>query len=421
MHASRPLADLTNRRRLLRERRGAYAALVPLFVLFILWLWLFYNEGAYRGGPGGRAFGADFAMFVTAGKLLGEGRDPYDHALLYRTERALMTHQHLPVTKRRDVVRVGNPPLFLWALSPVSRMPFQAVALVWMLALYALSLAGFLALLRYFEWQARLVPSLVFILMPPVVLGAFYGNVTGLVFAALSAALVLLESAPIAAGCLLTLAWVKPPVALPAVLLMLLFQTAHWRRAAISFTGTTAGLALLNVLILGPQSLSRWVSGLTGYSRDMNIQPDVASLAGFYTLWAPHAVRLILAGLLAAAALAFTVVAWRRLPHRRPLFLGASAYLWFVWFLAAPYAHIFDLVLLAVPLLGMMGIAGRAWRRPGNVATLYLLFVAVLLIDATPFGVFLLPIPVLAIAVIAYLRRHEDGDPGATRLTLTSP
>src|SRR5690349_4403778 len=44
----------------MRSRLPAYAALSPLLILLALWLWAFYQEGAFRGGPSGKAFGADY-------------------------------------------------------------------------------------------------------------------------------------------------------------------------------------------------------------------------------------------------------------------------------------------------------------------------------------------------------------------------
>jgi len=161
----------------------------PLIVLLILWVWLFYNEGALKGGPGGKALGGDYAMFIGAAHLIESHGDPYNPALLIRTETKLLRDLHVPPIdpKQRSHVRVGNPPLLYWSMEPLMDRPFVLTAWVSLLSLYALSVLGFLSVLRYFGWKRWLMPTLVFLLMPQVMLGAFYGNPIGIVFAAIGA------------------------------------------------------------------------------------------------------------------------------------------------------------------------------------------------------------------------------------------
>jgi hypothetical protein len=67
-------------------------------------------------------------------------------------------------------------------------------------------------------------------------------------------------------------------------------------------------------------------------------------------------------------AAACTVLALRhRDTHRAPPFL-AFGWVWFVWFLAAPYGHVHDEILLAAPIVGLMG--RDAWRLPRRLRQL---------------------------------------------------
>ncbi len=124
-------------------------------------------------------------------------------------------------------MRVGNPPLFFWALEPLPSRPFQPVALAGILVLYLLSIDGFMAALYRFGWKRYTLAALCFILMPQVVLGMFNGNVIGLVFAGIGLSLALAPRYPALAGALLSVAWLKPPVALPIVLLIAAFHVVR--------------------------------------------------------------------------------------------------------------------------------------------------------------------------------------------------
>jgi len=368
--------------------------LAPLFVLLLLWLWLFRSEGAFQGGPNGRAFEGDFAMFITAAQILKEGGNPYDHNLLFRREKAFLDRLGLPITKDRPVVRVGNPPLLFWAMEPLTQLGFQAAALAWLVLMYALSLVGVLATMAYLGWKQRLLPCLFFALMPQVLLGPFYGNIVCLVFAALGCSLALLKRYPLIAGALCSIALVKPPVALPVVLLILLRHPAQRNRMVAGFVGAVACLSAVTVLALGPHVLGLWLTGMIQYSRDIQSSPDVASLSGLYVRNAGVVLRTSLE--IMAIVVALTLTAWWWWRHRAATELPLAG-LCVVWFLAAPYAHFFDEVLLTLPILILIGRDGSRISLRWSSSALYLMFFSICLISAAPFGVQLLPLFLMAL------------------------
>ncbi len=344
-------------------------------------------------------------MFIGAAHLLHDGGNPYDHLALYHAESSLMAQQHLSMTPRVAVVRVGNPPLFFWALEPLAMLPFATVGFVWVSALFLLSLAGALITLRYAAWRAHVIPLLYFALMPPVILGAFYGNVIGLVFFALAAALPLLTRMPFAAGALLAIAWLKPPVALPLVLLMVLFLTPRPWRVAAGFVATSALLLALTLVATGAHSLIWWLHGLLGYSQDMGIQPDVASLSGLYVRIVPTSLRLGLEIVSLGAAAAVTAAVWWRRRSPIPVPMLTAGWLWFAWLLATPYAHFFDLILLTPPVVALLGSNGARAAQWAPAGVLYLMFVALFFINPVGGRVYLLPLPVLAAGYLVYRKR----------------
>jgi len=391
-----------------------YALLAPLFFLLMLWIWLFYAEGAFRGGPSGKSFGADFAMFVGAAKILEAGGNPYDHAQLYRTEKSFLARQHLPILKDKAIVRVGNPPLFFWALAPLTGLPFQPVSWAWSIFLYLVSAAGFLALLRYLGWRGRAVyfALALFLLAPQVVFGPFYGNGVGLVFAAIAFALVLSERHPTIAGALLTVAWLKPPPALPIVLLLFLFHFRDRKHALLGFSAGTAVLLSWMVGVTGLERVPLWLHGLTGYSQDINISPDIASFSGLYVRVVAHHVRLFAEACSVAVAMILTALAWYRYRDSTQVPFLAVAWLWFLWFLAAPYAHFFDEILLTIPLLVLFGTNGRWVTRREPAWALYCAMASLLLISASPFGIQLLWLPLVGCMLCLYVAsRSRDYAP----------
>lgn len=382
------------------SRVRIYAVVGPLMVLLLLWMYLFYGEGAFNGGPSGKAFGADYTMFVSAAQILKAGGDPYNPAVLLRTETAMMQrlHRTMIAKDQRSQVRVGNPPFLYWAMRPLIGASYVPAALISLISLFILSGVGFLAILRYFGWRSRFLPTLIFLLMPQVVLGAFYGNVIAIVFAAIGISLLLSRRHPMLAGVLMSLAWLKPPVALPVVLLLGLFHVQQRTRFASGFAAGTAALLALSVGTSGWRSVGLWLHGLVRYSNDMAHQPDVISLAGLYVRWMPQFPRLALEVLTVLAALALTALVWRK-DSRGQVAFTAVAPLWVGWLLASPYGHFFDEILLAIPVVAYFGQNGRGVGRLLPATSLYLLFFSLLLLTWTPFHAYLLSLPLVAIAI----------------------
>lgn len=398
-------SDVTDAAREQRSRSPRrMIAVCSLLVLLILWVWLFVQEGAFQHGVNGKSFGGDSALFLSAARVMKTGGNPYDSVLLYKSERAWLAQQNIRKIAARSVVRVGNPPLFFWALGPLADKPLPASALALIALLVLSGLGGFLLLLSYLDWSARLVPCVVFLLMPQTLLGMYEGNVIGLVFAGIAAGVFLANRAPWLAGALLTAAWLKPPVALPIVVLVFLFMSNRRRTVAISFVITTAVLAVLTVLATGAQSIKDWVAGMLGYSNAITTSPSVSSLSGLYARWAPSGVRLALEAAAILAAIALTAYMWRRGGVEGEMSVLAIGWLWFAWFLAAPYAHFYDEILLALPLLALLGRNGELLTEGGPALALYLAFFSLLVLSATPAGVQLLCIPLLAIGYILYRR-----------------
>jgi len=384
----------------LRAPRSVRFSLALLTALLVLWLWLFYAEGAFNTGPNGKAFGGDFAAYYSAAQVMKSGGNPFDHALLYRRESSFLQSQGLPITSMRSVVRVGQPPLFFWALQPLTWVPFGAAAFGWIAFIYLLSAAGFVASLRY-AGLGQILPVALFLLMPQVVMCAFYGNVVGIVFAAIGCSLLLIRRHPFAAGVILTVCWLKPQVGLPLVLLMALFGAPSRRRLVAGFAAGTVCMLLCTSLLMSTRELSWWIGGLTGFSGDMTMQPSLACLSGLYVRWAPSTLRLALECLVLLTACVLTAREWFR--NRAHGEVAAVGWLWCVWLLATPYAHFPDEILLSVPILAMVARTrdGLTYRLP--LVSLYLGFFSLPLTNWYPMQANLLSLPLSGVAVCLLL------------------
>lgn len=376
--------------------------LAPLLLLeFALWVYLVFSAGLFAQGPNGRTLGVDFAVFVSGAQVLKDGGNPYDIHVLFRTERGFLGRQGLAAPTDERLVRLANPPLFYWALQPLTNIPFRDAAMAWIAAMYALSAVGFLIALRYAGWTARLWPMAVFLFMPQTVLAATYGNVSGILMIAVTSSLLLARRYPVIAGAILSVGWLKPQITVPIALLILLFHAPFPRRVLAGIALGSAVLLAATIATTGIQSLSWWVGGIAGFSNGVALQPNYVSLAGLYTGWAPSWARLGLELLCLVAALWLTVLVWRAAATRRSI-RNAPFLLWLVWFLAVPYAHFPDEILLALPVLVLLGCDGVGIRRAGGAVVLYLLFLSFLLFPSIAGRINLLCLPLLAIAVILF-------------------
>lgn len=383
------------------------AVITPLLVLLAVWLWVVIEAAQVDGGPAGVGLASDFAIFYSASHLLAVHGNPYDPGQLYRAYTAILGSYHVPISANRGWVRVGNPPLFLWALEPLTKIPFRTVAWLWLGAMALASALGGLAALAAAGWTRRTVPLLVFLAMPQVIGGYFTGNVSPMVFLGLALSLAASRRFPFAAGALLGLAWLKPSVALPLVLLIVLFHTPGAKRAAAGFGMATCALILLSFAVLGPGSFVQWMNGLSAFSQSVGSQPEIAPLSGLYARWAPAGIRAgaEVVSLMVAAAL----TGWWWWRHRgKETTMLDTGWLWFAWFLAVPYAHINDVILIMPPVLAILGVNARRATWPLAAAVLYLLFIGVL---ALPFRVPITiePLELLAAGVCLAIAAHREG------------
>ena len=117
-----------------RSLRNA-AVVAPLLMCLLMGAWLLCQFGQVAQGPNGAGFENAFATYTSGAAILRSGGNPYDPRAVCRTERARLVAQHVRFDPPEWNCRLGNPPIFLWALEPLAGPPFQPAALAWLCAM----------------------------------------------------------------------------------------------------------------------------------------------------------------------------------------------------------------------------------------------------------------------------------------------
>lgn len=356
--------------------------IVPLLVLAGLWLLAFGSSAALKTGPGGRGMSGDLAIFLSASRALQVGGNPYDRTRLYAIERRWLQAEGLSVPEPQAFIRVANPPLAFWLLQPFTRLPFRSAAVLWMLLNICALCAGVYGVARQIGWRHPTLAVAVCLLMPQTVLAIYYGNFDCVVLASLAAGLILGRKYPLFAGLALSVGLLKPQIGVPLGLLVILFGS---RRPVVSGVGLLAGGVVGGIAtwaLLGTATARSWLGAMTGYSDNVQVQPDISSLSGLYAYSVTGVSRTFLEVLLLCAAAAIIYAVAKHLLPGDVRSLRSVGWLWLVAFLVTPFAHFHDQVVLALPILALVGPDGLHLRQRSVVCALYLLLLEVLVFPA---------------------------------------
>jgi hypothetical protein len=298
--------------------------------------------------PSGAPLGYDFSAYYEAAQFARAGRaaEAYDDARMIAAERA-----RFPGVSTR--LPWNYPPVFLLFLLPFTALPYAAAWALWTV----LMLGAFAALAWHLVPRRALWPVLLF---PGAVINLFLGA-NGLLSALLlGGGVALIPRRPYAAGMILGCAIYKPHLALLVPLVLLAGRNL---RTLAAMLGTAAALMLLSALAFGGDS---WTAFLAKAAQASSIASTSSSdwrnvptlLVLMKTLGAGEAAALCVHAAFGLAAALAAAWIWRRTDdpvHRMSaLMLGTL--------LLTPYARIYDLALLMVPIAFAVG--GK--RRPGE-------------------------------------------------------
>ena len=121
-----------------RRVRLLLLSLATALVLSLLWVVIRNRPTAGLGSPGAH----DFIEYWGAGRLLLDGRNPYDPAALLAVERGEGWSESLPLL-------MWNPPFALALVLPLAALPFGLASRLWLGSLSILTVGSGLLLWRY--------------------------------------------------------------------------------------------------------------------------------------------------------------------------------------------------------------------------------------------------------------------------------
>ena len=371
-------------------RVRGYALLVGLASLMILFF-------AWREAMG--PTGSDFLAFWGAGQVTAAG-DPaaaYDLVVQERVQTA---------TGSTGWFAFVNPPPFLFVAAPLGLLSFAVAWPLWVLVTYALW--AFVSVRAF----PRLWP--IVLAYPGALIGATHAQTGLLTGALLVFAATRLERKPLGAGAAIGALIVKPHLAL--LLPFWLAAGGRWR-AFLAAGATALGLLALSVAVFGTHILPAYAASWDASAKLMR-EADYDFLMRMCSVYAPlrfyvgNGVGIAVAGLLALAMIAVTLLSWRRFDGDTratgAAVLAATA-------LASPYLFNYDLAFLIVPTLWLVeqGLAKgfRAYEKLGLV--ILWLGPYATRAAALPTGVNLMPLASFALLALVWSRGPEAMPAGA--------
>jgi hypothetical protein len=371
--------------------------------------------------------GTDVVQFHVAGRLVGDGQADrlYDQVYFHSRQAAM------PEVELKSWYYSLYPPTVALALAPWAKLPYLEARLVWWLVEGAAFIAAGFMLYRCAPLARQWKPTalLALLAMFPLWMAMRVGQFTPLWLLALAGGMFLHDRGRrFSAGASFSLLLLKPQLAAPLAFWLLL------RRDLRALAGMTSGalVQLLAVVVfLGPAMPLDYLAALPGIARGAKVvnlsaayeQSFGGSIKHFllHSGWNPPDCRLPAAlGQLALALLAgyllFDVVrSNRRAARNGPQAEHARRYEYAaaVLFLlaATPHLLLYDLTLLAVPILWL-------WSTPAWRLGIVLFFPATVVAAFVSLGLEFNLTPLLILWVLARLahelRRQERSCPCGT-------
>ena len=365
-----------------------------------------------------RAYGIadDFRVFYAAAGLLAKGQSPYSLSALRTAEQAAWHYGHL----QANLDLYAYLPVTATILEPLTKLPFWVAYTLY--TVVGLVVGGLVVALVARDLGWRHDRALVAAVMVSWIglLGVLSGNLDLILLAAVGGAMLLAwRGHPLAAGLVMGAIWVKPEVAWPAPVFLVL---ALWPQRSMAGRfmagfGVVSGASLL----VGLRHMGAWWSALSHFEKtvaggqyDLSGLPALAAAAP--RTWGirpgvlqPGTLGVVALGLAAMLLLAVWILVspdWHRLTLMGRVSWAVALALG-IWLVVTPYAHTNDDLLLVFLLMLTLG---REARRIHGLGIWLSLGVVVLLLLVWPAGVVpwaVAALLYLATAVVVWRRRTD--------------
>jgi glycosyl transferase family 87 len=314
-----------------------------------------FVQGNWLADPSGRPIATDFVNVWAAGRqvLSGQAAAVYDVALHKAAEAAAVGHDF-----------AGEypwlyPPFFLFVAVLLALLPHVIAAASWLALTFPAYVMVFRSIVRH---RAGVLLACAY---PGLLANAVVGQNGFLSAALLGGALLLLESSPLVAGCLIGLLAFKPHLGI--LIPVALVAGGHWR----AFAAATVTVVLLALLSLGAFGLEPWIAFLqnlptASLSTLEQGRAEWGKLQSAYgivrMMGGTSAIAWTVQGVLGGAVTVALVALWR---GKTPFELKAAALATGV-LLVTPYIFLYDLVILAVAMAFLLRSYAAAEPTPGE-------------------------------------------------------
>lgn len=387
-------ADFLKRMDWLDARRvGGYLRIfAALNVATIVWLVATSHGGIDINGY---LLGSDFISFWTTGHMLVDHANPYDGA-------AHILAQRTYYSTEGAYTAFYYPPSFLLFCWPLGWLAYFPALGFWV----ATTGTFYLAAVRRWWGEAGVGKPLwlLFAAFPAVPIVVTHGQTAFLVAGLLGLGAWLVPTRPLLAGVLFGLATIKPQFGL--LLPLVLVATGEWRVIA---SATLAALALA-VLSVGAFGLVAWADWLGASARaqaamaygQIGYGKMMSPFAGLRLLGAPMTVSYAVQGVVTLAVAALVLKAsWRKAwtPGLAALMLAGAP-------LATPYVLDYDMVILAFPMLWLVGQGLKNGFRSGERAALFVAFAAPALARPLALNLYVPIMPLAMLVLFEIVRRR---------------
>ncbi len=352
-----------------------------------------FVQGLWLADPSGAPIATDFVNMWAAGRQALEGQPAavYDVALHKAAEVAAVGHDF------DGEYPWIYPPTFLFVAVSLALLPHVTAAAVWLALTFPAYVIAFRAIVGH---RAGVLLACAF---PGLLANAIAGQNGFLSAALLGGALLLMQSSPLVAGCLIGLLAFKPHLGI--LLPIVLVACGHWRTIAAA-TFTVVVLAVLSWSAFGLDSWVAFFQSLPTASQSTLEQgrAEWGKLQSAYGLvrvmGGASATAWAVQGVLAGAVTVALVSLWR---STAPFDLKACA-LATGTLLVTPYIFLYDLVILAVAMAFLLRAGVGAGPAPGEMRALAVAGVLILI-----FPLVKVPVGFVAALVVALLIMRRAG------------
>jgi alpha-1,2-mannosyltransferase len=344
----------------------------------------------------GQLKGRDFAFFYTLGHLVNTGQV----SRMYDMDAEHEVRAELVPASASDAFASAYPPQTALAFAPFARLPYGLAFATWMLVTAVVYFAGVLIALRRSRLDRTLVMAAA-AAFPPFWNLMLGGQSTSLPLLGVTLGwLALSRGASLTAGAALGLIAIKPQLGL--VLVVVTLWNREWRLIAGAALSIGAQLGLACVL-MGGDIVVRYfrLFADAGHLRQL-LQPHAYQVQSIQALadLLPAALRLPAWMIGAAALAAIAARTWNRvasLEVRLAIVTLASV-------LASPHLLVYDLALVALPLI-WIGAFCQSAPVKGRLAALY--YVACLTLLLPTAGVLRIQLSVIALVAVLWVALRE--------------